>query len=113
MAHNFSFLSPAFFFLLVFQFFFSPSSPRSDQHPLANAASGLGEEQDNEGERWLNAQLTGVTLTVASMWKGSVVAAKRGSVHWLGSLSLSLSVSNSLSLSLSTHSLPPALSAVS
>lgn len=81
------------FFFLFSSSFFSPSSPRSDQHPLANAASGLGEEQDNEGERWLNAQLTGVTLTVASMWKGSVVAAKRGSVHWLGSLSHFLSLS--------------------
>lgn len=97
------------FFFLFSSSFFPPSSPRGDQHPLANAVSEQGEEQDREGECRASARLTGVTLTVASMWKGSVVAAKERACTGLDlSLTLSLSHARTLSLSLTlSHSLSP------
>lgn len=108
MVRSFSFLSPDCFFFLVSSsvFFFFLPPPRGDQHPLANAASDWGEEQDGEGKRWASARFTGVTLTVASMWKGSVVAAKERACAGLD-LSLPCSLLNALSHS-HTHS--PSLS---
>lgn len=83
VVRSFSFCS---FILLLSSrlFFFScsfssenpprPSSCGADQSLLSDAASDGGREQ--HGERRVRAGLTGVTLIVASLWKGSVVAAK-------------------------------------
>lgn len=69
---------------LVFPLLFPfppPTSCFDGQHPLGDAASGSREWQGEERERCPSAQLTGMTLTVALMWKGSVVAAKRERAH--------------------------------
>lgn len=114
MARSFSFLSlGCFFFLLVsssfLSFFFSPSFSCGDQHPLANAASNW-ERSKAEKASAGQARLTGVTLTAASMWKGSVVAAKERACTVSLSPTLSLFLSHTPSLALPHTlflSLPP------
>lgn len=111
MARSFSFLSlGCFFFLLVsssFLFFFSPSFSCGDQHPLANAASNW-ERSKAEKASAGQARLTGVTLTAASMCKGSVVAAKERACTVSLSPTLSFSHTHPLLLSL-TPSFSPCL----